>query len=111
MPVPASEALVIATFVQAIMYGIYLVTLALSFRWLLYDDEGWDIRKRINWFMLSITALVFVLSTTDVVNTLITTICVILRQNRMLVNRIDIVNVRISNPIYPICSDTINLPS
>ncbi len=93
--VPASEALVIATFAQAIVYGIYLVTLALSLRWLLYDDEGLDLRKRINWFMMSITALVFVLSTTDLANTLVTTICVILRKNRTLVNRVDIVNVRV----------------
>ena len=65
------QSFLCATFVQALLYGIYFTTLAHSLRWLLLDDEGWKVRRRINWFMLIISILLFLLSTTDLVLTLI----------------------------------------
>ena len=51
-------------FVQTLMYGMYVTTFAHCLRWLLLDDEGWKIRRRINWSMLIISILLFLLSTT-----------------------------------------------
>ncbi|KIL60586.1 hypothetical protein M378DRAFT_83586, partial [Amanita muscaria Koide BX008] len=58
-------AAVIATFVQAVLYGIYISTLAFCLRWLLYADEGWGRRKKTNCCILTITILVAVFSTTN----------------------------------------------
>ena len=54
-----------AAFVQTLLYGIYVTTLAHCFRWLLLDDEGWKLRQRINWPMLITSILLFLLLTTD----------------------------------------------
>ena len=54
-------------FVQTLIYGIYITTLAHCLRWLLLDDEGWKSRRRINWFMLIISTLLFLLLTADLV--------------------------------------------
>ena len=59
-----------ATFVQTLLYGIYVTTLAHCLRWLLLDDGGWKLRKKINWSMLIISILLFLLSTTDLALTL-----------------------------------------
>jgi len=62
---PTNEAEVIATFVQAILYGLYIATLAHCLRWIMYNDEGWQLRKTINWHLVSLTMLIFALSTAD----------------------------------------------
>ncbi|KIL66577.1 hypothetical protein M378DRAFT_123733 [Amanita muscaria Koide BX008] len=61
------EAKVIALAVQAIMFGLYLATLAHCLRWLVYEDEGWKLRprNRINWVMLGLTLAIFAFSTAD----------------------------------------------
>jgi len=63
--IPINEAEVIATFVQAVLYGLYIATLAHCLRWVMYDDEGWKLRKVINWSLVGLTMLVFALSTAD----------------------------------------------
>jgi hypothetical protein len=62
---PTNESEVIATFVQAILYGLYIATLAHGLRWIMYDDEGWKLRKIINWPLVALTLLIFALSTAD----------------------------------------------
>jgi hypothetical protein len=52
----------LALFIGAIATGIYLCTLFYCIRWLVYTDEGWRIRKKIHWPMLSGTLSLFVLS-------------------------------------------------
>ncbi|KAM6499056.1 hypothetical protein JOM56_004564 [Amanita muscaria] len=63
--IPVNEAEVIATFVQAVLYGLYIATLAHCLRWVMYDDEGWKLRNVINWYLVGLTMLVFALSTSD----------------------------------------------
>ncbi|KIL60085.1 hypothetical protein M378DRAFT_130858 [Amanita muscaria Koide BX008] len=47
-----AEGDVVSIFVQAILFGLYLASLAHCLRWQLVDDEGWRLRTKINWAML-----------------------------------------------------------
>ena len=58
------QSYIYGIFVQALLYGIYVTTLAHCLRWLLLDDEGWTLRRKINWSMLTISVLLFPLLTT-----------------------------------------------
>ncbi|PFH50980.1 hypothetical protein AMATHDRAFT_40507 [Amanita thiersii Skay4041] len=69
-----AEVAVIATFVQAILYGLYISTLIYCLRWLLFTDEGWKLRKRPQSVMLGVTVVLFILSTSDLVLSLYNTI-------------------------------------
>jgi hypothetical protein len=53
----------IPLFVGAILYGQYLATTIHSVRWLVFDAEGLNVRKKISWKMLSITIILFILMT------------------------------------------------
>ena len=64
------HSILYGTVVQALMYGIYLTTFAHCLRWLLIDDEGWKLRRGINWHMLITSILLFLLSTTDLTLTI-----------------------------------------
>ncbi|KIJ41913.1 hypothetical protein M422DRAFT_780142 [Sphaerobolus stellatus SS14] len=44
--------------VDALFLGIYLTTFVRCLRWLVWADEGWKLRKKINWTMLIITLLI-----------------------------------------------------
>jgi hypothetical protein len=57
------QAYTIAVTIQALLYGLYVATLAHCLRWLLFDDDGWSHRKDINWRMLIITVIIFLFST------------------------------------------------
>ncbi len=57
------EVAFIPLFSQAVLYGLYLPTFVHSLRWLLFDDEGLDVRKKISWQMLSITIIFFLFMT------------------------------------------------
>ena len=46
----------------AIFFGLYSASFIHCVRWLLFEDDGWKIRKKINWWLLSTTLLVFLLS-------------------------------------------------
>lgn len=54
---------VASIFVAALFYGLYLTTLFHCLRWLIFADEGWKIRKKIEWTNLSITVMIWVLAT------------------------------------------------
>ena len=43
-----------AAFVQILLYGIYITTLA---RWLILDDKCWKLGGRVNWSMLVISVI------------------------------------------------------
>ncbi|PFH47836.1 hypothetical protein AMATHDRAFT_6369 [Amanita thiersii Skay4041] len=60
-------ASIIETFVQAILYGLYLATLMHTLRWLVFADEGWTLRKfkTINAPMLVIAVVIALLMTAD----------------------------------------------
>ncbi|KIL66921.1 hypothetical protein M378DRAFT_160476 [Amanita muscaria Koide BX008] len=53
---------------QAFLYILYLASLAHVLRWLLYE-EGWTCKRRdkVNWCQLTITLVVFVFTTVDLV--------------------------------------------
>ena len=53
-------------FIRAIMYGLYVGTSVHCLRWLLFDDKDWNIRKKINRTMLTITTVLFILMTVQV---------------------------------------------
>jgi len=52
----------LAVFSAAVATGVYLCTLFYCIRWLVYIDEGWKVRKKINKTLLSGTLSIFVLS-------------------------------------------------
>ena len=53
----------IPVFAQAVIYGLYVETFFQCLRWLLLDDKDWNIRKKINWSMLTIGITLFTLMT------------------------------------------------
>ncbi|KIL70472.1 hypothetical protein M378DRAFT_156618 [Amanita muscaria Koide BX008] len=61
----------IAIMLQSFFYALYLVSLVLAFRWLLYEEEGWTLKSRdkVNWLLLTISSFVCIFLTLDVVLT------------------------------------------
>ncbi|KAM6499764.1 hypothetical protein JOM56_005272 [Amanita muscaria] len=55
---------------QALLYGIYLATLIQCFRWLIFTDEGWEPREKINFLMVFSTSFIFVMSTINLATSL-----------------------------------------
>ncbi|KAM6502577.1 hypothetical protein JOM56_002554 [Amanita muscaria] len=72
-----AEGDVVAIFVQAILFGLYLASLAHCLRWQLVDDEGWRLRTKINWAMLIIAIFLFLLLTIDLAIRLYLTIAAV----------------------------------
>jgi hypothetical protein len=62
---PTPKTFLVETFVQAIFYGVYLITLLHSLRWLLFEDERWKIRSAFNLPTLIVTLFLLMTSTTD----------------------------------------------
>ena len=60
-------AFLIATLLQAILYGFYLETFVQCLRWLLCEDQGWKLRPRgkVNRAMLIIAVLILILASAD----------------------------------------------
>ena len=50
--------------VQAILSGLEIATFAHCIRWLLFADEGWERRKKINWTTTIVTIFVGAFSAT-----------------------------------------------
>ena len=67
-PVPET-VLLFALFTQAALYGLYVATLIHCLRWLVYTDEGWKRRDRVNKLMLTATIIIFLCSTVNLVLT------------------------------------------
>ena len=59
------EILLIALFTQATLYGLYVATLIDCLRWLIFTDDGWKQRDRVNKLMLITTVVIFLLSTVN----------------------------------------------
>ncbi|TFK38789.1 hypothetical protein BDQ12DRAFT_735423 [Crucibulum laeve] len=59
----------VSIFVEAIFYGLYLATLLHCMRWMLYENEGWKLKKRISiqWTMLISTVAIFVCSFVNII--------------------------------------------
>ncbi|KAM6489090.1 hypothetical protein JOM56_015502 [Amanita muscaria] len=54
---------VVWSVLPGIFLGLYSASLMHCVRWLLFEDEGWRLRKKINWWLVTTTLLVFFLST------------------------------------------------
>ena len=72
MPSPQAQAtaILIGLFTQAVLYGLYVASLIHCLRWLVYTDEGWKQRDRVNKLMLTTTIIIFLCSTVNLVITL-----------------------------------------
>ncbi|KAF8993892.1 hypothetical protein BDQ17DRAFT_1331410 [Cyathus striatus] len=57
---------VASVFVAALFHGLHFSTLLHCLRWLIYADEGWKLRKKINWVFVTISLVLFTLSTTNI---------------------------------------------
>ncbi|PPQ91765.1 hypothetical protein CVT25_000590 [Psilocybe cyanescens] len=66
-----------ALFVSALFYGLYLTTLFHCLRWLIFTDDGWKVRKRISWTLLTVTIAIWALSTISKVLEIMNTIQVV----------------------------------
>ena len=75
------EESVIPLFAQVILYGLYVGTSGHCLRWLLFDDKDWNIRKKINWSMLAIGILLFILMTINLWTSLQLTVGPVLQVN------------------------------
>ncbi|KIL66925.1 hypothetical protein M378DRAFT_160481 [Amanita muscaria Koide BX008] len=65
-----TQMYLILLILQAVLYILYLASLAHVLRWLLCE-EGWPLKRRnkVNWGQLSFTLVVFVFTTADLVFT------------------------------------------
>lgn len=56
------------TFIQSILYGLYIATFVECLRWLMFENEGWKLRrcKQMRWSFIIIAIIVFAISTADV---------------------------------------------
>ena len=59
------EISLIGLFTQATLYGLYVATLIHCLRWLIYTDDGWKQRDRVNKLMLITAVVIFLLSTVN----------------------------------------------
>ena len=62
---PVAEAQIVALFMEAVAYGIYLVTLGLCARALAWGRAG-ERRARFNWPLVAVALAMFVFATLDV---------------------------------------------
>jgi hypothetical protein len=61
------EGDVSALFVEAVFYGVYLSTLLLCLRLLVYAHDAWKPRHLINWSLLTLTLVIWATSSLDLV--------------------------------------------
>lgn len=62
--------------------GVYLCTLAFGLRWLLFEDQGWRVRKNINWTLLAASLSLFILSSTHIIMATMSTMTEVQRDIR-----------------------------
>ena len=62
---PPPVEVLIELFAQAALYGLYISTLVHCLRWLVYTDDGWKLRDRVNKLMLITAILIFFLSSVN----------------------------------------------
>ncbi|KAF9446495.1 hypothetical protein P691DRAFT_776811 [Macrolepiota fuliginosa MF-IS2] len=64
-------------FTAALIFGMYLITLLFCFRWLLFDDDGWNLRERISWTTVLTAFLIFAFNLLYLVLSLRSTIAMV----------------------------------
>ena len=66
-PLPSPDQTVAIAFLVALFFGIYLSTFFHCMRWLLFTDQGWELRKRgeVQWSMTCVALAIFTLSVTN----------------------------------------------
>ena len=94
--IPSSAASIIALFVQAILFGMYIATLAHCLRWFMYEDEEWKLRKTTHWPLLVITILIFLLSTSYLAIRVHVTIATVINE-KLAIDNSTFACVRVSN--------------
>ncbi|PFH47649.1 hypothetical protein AMATHDRAFT_6566 [Amanita thiersii Skay4041] len=57
-----TRSYIIVAFVQAVFSGLYVATFLQCIRWLAFSNQGWAIRDRISWLLLTMTCCIFALS-------------------------------------------------
>lgn len=65
MSITVSDINFIRLFTKAFFWGIYLVSLFICLRWLVWSDDGMSLRKSFNRPMLAVTIILFAFSLTD----------------------------------------------
>lgn len=53
-------------FMHGLLFGINFITFGLTNRWLIFTDEGWKVRKNLNWLLIIIANFIGALSLVDV---------------------------------------------
>ncbi|PFH49136.1 hypothetical protein AMATHDRAFT_63703 [Amanita thiersii Skay4041] len=64
---PLLRASILATFVEAMLYGLYFASFLHCLRWLFFEDKGWVFRKTHGRLIPFMTLLIFVFLTTDTI--------------------------------------------
>ncbi|KAM6499956.1 hypothetical protein JOM56_005464 [Amanita muscaria] len=65
------QRLVVTLIAQTLFYGIYLETLIQCLRWLIFTDEGWKPREKINSLIMTFaTGFIFLTSTSNLLTSL-----------------------------------------
>jgi hypothetical protein len=66
-PLPPVSATIIVLIVQSIPYRLYSATFVRCARWLIFDDDGWNLLhlQMMNWLMILMATLIFIFSTAD----------------------------------------------
>ncbi|KAF5352617.1 hypothetical protein D9756_006192 [Leucocoprinus leucothites] len=59
--IPAYKEVAVV-FTSAFTGGVYITSVAFCYRWLLFADEGWKLRKRISWMIVAATSVIFLLN-------------------------------------------------
>ena len=77
-----AQVFFVAVFTQALLYGIYLATLIQCFRWLIFDDEGWKPRKKINLATTFATIFILLMLTINFVTAMIYELNQYIRQDK-----------------------------
>jgi hypothetical protein len=91
---PMGKNMLITSIVQAILYGMYMMTVVHSLRWLLYEDRGWKLQA-VHWPMSIVTVLLFIFSTVDLGITLQIAFAVFAGEN-LVAKKLEVLGVRIS---------------
>ncbi|KIL56447.1 hypothetical protein M378DRAFT_89300 [Amanita muscaria Koide BX008] len=81
----------VETIAQALLYGIYLETLIQCLRWLVFIDEGWKPRDKINSLIMTFaTSFIFLTSTINLMTSLQYTLGILRRDENWQLNGIGI---------------------
>ncbi len=95
-----AEAAIVAMTLQAILTGVQFTTFLLCLRWQIYSDDGWSIRKNIQWPMFIITFLIMVFSLIDLGGTVQTVLVGLKGDNYLPTSLIAVCDLAVQNCHY-----------